>query len=367
MVGKKNNYIGMMTGTSLDGTDIVYANFTNKPPIVLAHQHFPLTKNIKTKTLSIYENPNTTINFLQSLHQEIGMYYAMICNDFLQTNNIPKEDVSAIGCHGITVDHQPNSEIPYSLQLGCGHQLAFHTSINTVTDFRMRDIVSGGQGAPLAPIFHQEFFSNNKEDIIVVNIGGIANASIISCDGSYFGFDTGPGNRLMDDWCKLKFNKDFDVDGVIAATGNINYELLNRLLKDEYFDLPIPKSTGREYFNLTWLIKFIKKPNDHQAEDILATLTALTAHSIAYSLKPYLKSDTTITLCGGGVNNKFLVQLLQQLMPQHHIVSSDTAYNISSQQIESLGFAYLAKLNLEHIKVSTNNATKNIIGVLHAT
>jgi anhydro-N-acetylmuramic acid kinase len=358
-------YIGVMAGTSLDGTDIVCTDLSKQPPKIIAHEHFTIDQEIKKAILDIYSNKQTTIYKLQTLNQNIGIYFANIINKFISNNNLNKDSINAIGCHGITVDHQPTANPPYSTQLGCGHQVAAKTGITCINDFRMRDIVLGGQGAPLAPIFHQAFFARDNEQVIVINIGGIANASILPANGCYFGFDTGPGNRLIDDWCVKYFNKPFDHNGEIAAQGKINIKLLNELLQDAYFKLPIPKSTGREYFNLEWLQNKISKQDYYYDKDInmLSTITALTAHSIATSIAPYLTDNREIIICGGGANNKFLLHLLKQLLIEQKIYVCEEKYNFNSDQIEALGFALLAKHNQCGITCHTSYNKNIILGV----
>jgi anhydro-N-acetylmuramic acid kinase len=358
-------YIGVMTGTSLDGTDIVYTDLSKHHPRVIAHQHFTIDQEIKKAILDIYSSKETTIYKLQTLNQNIGIYFADTINRFISNNNLNNNLINAIGCHGITVDHQPKSNPPYSLQLGCGHQIAAKTGITCVNDFRMRDIVLGGQGAPLAPIFHHAFFARSNAQVIVINIGGIANASILPTNGCYFGFDTGPGNRLIDDWCVKNFHKPFDNNGEIAQQGKVSFELLNELLQDAYFKLPIPKSTGREYFNLNWLQNKISNLSDYDTKDILSTLTALTAHSIAISLAPYLKDNREIIICGGGANNTFLIQLLKKLLIQQNIYACEEKYALRSDQIEALGFALLAKYNQHGITCHTGDNKNILLGVTY--
>jgi anhydro-N-acetylmuramic acid kinase len=275
-------------------------------------------------------------------------------------HNIKAETIRGIGSHGQTLRHRPDLSPPFTLQIGDPHIIAERTKITVVADVRRRDMAAGGQGAPLAPGFHESIFRHDTENRIILNIGGISNISIIPSNlgrsqtllgPPLLGFDTGPGNGLMDAWISKNKNLPFDNEGEFGASGKVSEALLNHMLSDPYFALPHPKSTGREYFNITWLENVISKYkssnsiSELQAADIQATLVELTARSIAIAIKPYTNDKTAIYACGGGVKNPVLMNALSK----HTQLSIQTTavLGVPSEWVETMLFAWIAKQTLE--------------------
>ncbi|RLA17547.1 MAG: anhydro-N-acetylmuramic acid kinase [Gammaproteobacteria bacterium] len=253
----------------------------------------------------------------------------------------------AIGSHGQTLHHSPNTTLPFSLQIGDANIISQITGITTIADFRRRDIAAGGQGAPLVPAFHQAMFQTNKENRVIVNIGGIANLSILPKDtqGTILGFDTGPGNTLMDCWISEHKNSAYDNNGEWAATGTIQADLLKQLKDEPYFSSPPPKSTGTEYFSADWLNEKLTKLPQYAPEDVQHTLCQLTAETIAEAIQTTALETERIFLCGGGTHNQTLVKALEQLLQPP--IASTATQGIHPNQVEAMAFAWLAKKTLQ--------------------
>ena len=268
----------------------------------------------------------------------------------LTKSNFSAADITAIGSHGQTVRHQPVSPHAFTLQIGDPNTIALKTNITTVADFRRRDIANGGQGAPFAPAFHDAFFRTDLEDRAIINIGGIANISILPADKNkpVVGFDTGPGNGLMDAWAQKHICTAYDNNGEWAASGVVNDALLEKLMSDPYFKLPSPKSTGKEYFNLSWLDSFLS--DDLKPEDVQATLLELTARTISKATP----DNKQVVLCGGGVNNSALVNAL---VTRHPKLKTTEYLGIAPQWVEAAGFAWLAKQTIEKNPVNLTHIT----------
>ncbi|SET72796.1 anhydro-N-acetylmuramic acid kinase [Thalassotalea agarivorans] len=335
-----NYYLGLMSGTSVDGIDIALAEINHEQTTLVTAETYPFSIEIASQIRALFNDGEREIEQLGRLDKQLGGIYAEVVNDFLLKQKIKPSEIVAIGNHGQTVRHRPNIKHPFSLQLGCNQTLATLTNIPVVGDFRTKDIVFGGQGAPLVPAFHNYLFSQRKQNYIIVNLGGIANITVLPEDKSMpvLGFDTGPANCLLDDWYQQHFDGSYDVDGEFAASGQSIAPLLTNLLADPYFAKPSPKSTGREYFNLDWLASF--NVNQFKKEDVQATLVALTAHSIADSIKHSCDAGQII-LCGGGVANPVLFDAINAALPSF---TFDSLHNLGyeSDSFEALAFAWLA-------------------------
>ncbi|RKZ84536.1 MAG: anhydro-N-acetylmuramic acid kinase, partial [Gammaproteobacteria bacterium] len=249
-------YIGVMSGTSLDGIDIAIVDVTNNNKCqLIAAQTFPFPTALHDKLLALITSQQCALKELGEVDVELGQITAQAINHLLTKHQLDANNISAIGSHGQTLFHAPNSDYPFSMQIGNGNVIAEQTGITTVADFRQRDIAAGGQGAPLVPAFHSELFADDHEDRVIVNIGGISNLTLLPAnkDQAVTGFDTGPGNVLLDGWIQRHQQQTYDNQGQWAASGQCNDELLTSLLDEPYFQQAIPKSTGRELFNLNWL------------------------------------------------------------------------------------------------------------------
>jgi len=345
-------YIGLMSGTSGDGIDSVIVDLSQNMPIVTASLYQPYNKEISNSILSLAKSSNDEIAKLGELDVKLGQEFAKTVNKLLSNANISPENIKAIGSHGQTIRHIPEKQ--YTLQIGDPNIIAANTGITTVSDFRRKDMAHGGQGAPLTPVFHKEVFASRDVNRAVVNIGGIANATFLACNSdNVIGFDTGPGNTLLDAWAKKNINKSYDENGDWAATGKTNRELLKHLLKDKYFSLKSPKSTGPEYFNLEWLNNYL--PKQHNPADIQATLVELTATTIANAIKEKF-NDYELLICGGGVQNQFLMQRLQELAKPNEVFSTEK-YGINPDLLEAIAFAWLAKQTINKNTINFSKVT----------
>lgn len=340
-------YIGMMSGTSLDGIEAVLVDFSgsNLKELGLIHQDFP--QALRQRLLALLSCPEISLLELGEIHTQLGEVYAQAVQKLLIETQVTKDQVKAIGNHGQTVYHHPHGAYPFTLQIGNNSVLAARTGITVVGDFRSMDMAYGGQGAPLAPIFHQAFLADPKKHVAVLNLGGIANVSILYSKELIAAFDTGPGNGLLDAFMQQHFNQPYDKNGELARSGQINQALLKELLIDPYFAKAPPKSTGKEYFHLNrWKL-------DNTA-DTLATLTEFSAQTITDALKAY-KIDTLL-VTGGGAFNTYLLERLQVLNPDKQVIAIQDQ-GIHPQDIEPLAFAYLAKLRMDQIYLDLNHVT----------
>ena len=355
-------YIGLMSGTSLDGIDAALVEFKNNQVQLVAFEYQPFPDAIKNQLEQI-SDANAMV-FLQdygAMDTRMGLLFAQIIETLLAKASIPATAIRAVGSHGQTIYHEPNTDLPFSLQIGDPNIIAEKTGITTIADFRRRDIAAGGQGAPLVPAFHQAVFSHETEHRCVVNIGGIANITIlppVSQSTAVIGFDTGMGNVLMDQWIQKHQSLNYDQQGNWAKSGVINYELVECLKKDPYFQADPAKSTGKEYFSLPWIYQNINVTN-YRAEDIQASLCYLTATTITDAIKKYAPATERVLICGGGIHNDYLLQLIEKNLSCP--VSSTELYGIHPDHVEAIAFAWLAKQTLNHL---TGNL-KEVTGAKH--
>ena len=341
-------YIGLMSGTSMDGIDAALVDLSeNKFKLLGTHSH-PLPAELKLTLQQLaLDHPSTTIDQLGEADAELGELFADAANRLLEIYQYPAKDVMAIGSHGQTIRHHPDLKHPFSLQIGDANRIAQRTGITTVADFRRKDIAAGGEGAPLAPAFHKAFFSSSKESRGVLNIGGIANitylpsSSTLDCSG----FDTGPGNMLMDSWIQKHQQLDYDRDGHWAASGIPFTPLIEQLMKDPYQQQIPPKSTGREHYHLQWLEQELNNFKDLNAEDVQASLCEFTCLSIQYALEHFVPEIQQLIICGGGAHNKHLMRQLQSHMSGVKVTSSEY-FGLAPDWVEAVAFAWLARQTL---------------------
>jgi anhydro-N-acetylmuramic acid kinase len=334
-------YIGLMSGTSLDGVDGVLADLQQRAPRLLAHFHQPFMPALQAEIAALNLTGADEVRRSALAANELARAYAGVVQSLLVQTGGNVGVVKAIGCHGQTVRHQPADG--YTVQLVNGALLSELTGITVICDFRSRDVAAGGQGAPLVPAFHRSAFAHANEHRVVVNIGGIANQTDLPRNGYVTGFDCGPGNLLLDAWAQRHLKQPFDRDGAWAQTGTSIPALLLALEADDYFRRAPPKSTGRELFNLRWLEQHLS--GNEQPADVQATLLELTARSIAGAILEYCSGATAIYLCGGGSRNGALVSALTaQLAPRR--VSLTDAVGVNAEHVEALAFAWLAQQTL---------------------
>lgn len=350
-MNNKVYYIGLMSGTSADGIDLALVEFDDSEQEkanganLIASYYQAYDNDTQQKIMSLYNSSDNEIDRAGSLDIELAQQFAQAIMLFLQQEQLSPSHIVAIGSHGQTIRHRPvksqHITTPFTLQIGCLQTLALLTGIRVVGDFRTKDIALGGQGAPLVPAFHQAIFGSTEKDVFVVNIGGIANITFLpkSAQHKTIGFDTGPGNALMDYWFGLHHSGRYDAKGQWANSGQVCDNLLQAMLSDPYFSQPAPKSTGREYFNAPWLAKYTDNSLLKPA-DIQATLTALTAETIAQDISQ-LSTKSDVYICGGGIENDYLISLLNHKLKAHSIVNTHSK-NINSDSLEAMAFAWLA-------------------------
>lgn len=343
-------YIGLMSGTSLDGVDAVLANITYKEATVLAHMHHTFPAQLRQRLEQLCAPGKNEIYELGIAETELTHCYTAITQALLAKAKLAPNDIRAIGCHGQTLRHHP--ELGFSLQANNPGALAAQTGIDVVSDFRRGDIALGGQGAPLVPQFHLFQFAEEGKTKAVLNLGGIANISLLNSNQLILGFDTGPANTLLDAWCRHHTGRNYDANGSWAATGKLIPTLLQRLLADPYFAKPTPKSTGREHFNLSWLTPFLQ--GDEAPEDVQFTLTQLTAISVAKAIVPHAPQE--LIVCGGGAYNTFLMEQLALAIKPTPIRKSED-YGLPVDQVEATAFAWLAWANLNKVAGNAPQAT----------
>lgn len=362
-------YIGIMSGTSMDGVDIVAVDFSNgKIQNLRMHsQLFP--GKLKTDLNDLLNEYQINIQKIGEIDHQLALCYADAVAKLLAQSGFCADDIMAIGCHGQTVFHSPSTTFSFTMQLGDGNVLAAKTGIRTVVDFRRMDMAFGGQGAPLVPAFHQAFFNSDHENRAILNLGGIANITVLADDeDKVLGFDTGPANCLMDAWIQHIKGEKFDKGGKWASSGKVIPALLTEMLQDAYFALPAPKSTGRELFNLKWLKNHLKKLKEFTNEDIQATLVELTAASVANSVKKHAPHTNAMYVCGGGAFNKYLLKKLAWHLPNVRI--SDTEeLGIPPQQVEAVAFAWLAMRRIKNLPGNLPSVTgagkKVLLGTIY--
>ena len=331
------HYIGLMSGTSLDGVDAVLIDFAGSGHRIIGETFLPFEDSLRARLLVVHKAQSDEIHKAAMLGNELAQLYAQAVHRLLNKTGVNSTAVLAIGCHGQTIRHRPDAG--YTIQLGSGALLAELTRNIVVCDFRSRDIAAGGEGAPLVPAFHQAMFAHSSIHRVIVNIGGIANITDLG-SGAVQGFDTGPGNMLMDAWIQLHLGKPFDRDGAWAGGGRCVDGLLQALLAHDYFSRDPPKSTGRELFDIAWLKEQLS--GKENPRDVQATLLALTAVGIARAIKSCCGGAKEIYVCGGGAANSALMSQLAAALPGVQIASTANL-GIGPDWVEACAFAWLAR------------------------
>ncbi len=348
----KDYYIGLISGTSVDGVDCALVQFeSGRQQLVSSHTQ-AYSDTLRNQVLQLCSGEAGSLKALGETHIAIGRLFADAVQQLLEQAGLSAADITAIGSHGQTVWHEPDSANPFSLQLADPNTIAQLTGITTVADFRGRDMAAGGQGAPLAPLLHREVFASDAVDRAIINIGGIGNITFLPSQGNCLAFDTGPGNVLMDYWIGEHQNKNFDEDGGWASTGQTQQELLNALLDEDYFNRTPPKSTGRELFNGDWLrAKLNNFETSYKPEDVQATLLTLTATTLVNAINRYAQARE-IYVCGGGVHNAALMNELARMAGEQS-VNSTSKLGIDPDWVEAMCFASLARQALQGKLVET--------------
>lgn len=365
-----------MSGTSLDGVDAALVEFDDEPAtqpsaktqntkcrLVQTHS-LPYSAELRANLLALQTPSENELEQAALLGNALATLYAEVVNQLLEITGLNPVSISAIGSHGQTIRHRP--ELGFTLQIGNAALLAELTQIDVVADFRSRDVAAGGQGAPLVPAFHQAVFAHPTLNRVIINIGGIANLTYLSSHGAIYGFDSGPGNMLMDAWVEQHLGQRYDASGQWAMTGIVDQNLLDSLLSDPYFALPPPKSTGRDLFNLSWLEQHLTL---QAPQDIQRTLLALTAVTIANAVDQTCEKVDEIYLCGGGAHNTALIQCLRELLnPVKIKLTNDLSIDVN--WVEATAFAWLAKQAMQkssgNLPAVTGAIGARILGAIYA-
>jgi anhydro-N-acetylmuramic acid kinase len=335
-------FLGLISGTSADGIDAALVDFSEAAPRLLRARTYPLPGSLRELVLRVSQaDARVDLDELGELDTRLGHAFAEATNALLAEARVDAAQVRAIGSHGQTLRHRPQGAAPFTLQLGDANIIAEVTGIDTVADFRRRDVAAGGQGAPLVPAFHAATLANALEHRAVLNIGGIANLTLLPVNGAVRGFDTGPGNGLMDAWCLRHREQPFDRAGAFASSGRPDEFLLARLLAEPWLSLPPPKSTGRDQFHLDWLQARIDAAVITPA-DVQATLARFTARTVADALRAQLPSCARLLVCGGGVHNPVLLRELSSFLPGV-VVESTAEQGLDPDFVEAMAFAWLAR------------------------
>ena len=340
----ENLFIGIMSGTSLDGVDAALCKFETGACELIATHFLPYPTELKLELLTLHKPDANELETALLLGNKLATLYAEAVNNLLISAKKSAHDIAATGCHGQTIRHRP--ELGFTLQIGNAALLAELTNITVISDFRSRDIAAGGQGAPLVPAFHKAIFASENLNRAIINIGGIANITYLTKSGDVLGFDSGPGNMLLDAWTKLKLGKDYDADGAWAATGVVHESFLNNMLAEPYFALPPPKSTGRDLFNDDWLKQHILYPHC-RPQDIARTLVELSAYTICQALSKHCPEVDEVYLCGGGARNTLLASSIKTMLKGTPVLDTD-ALGVGVDWLEAVAFAWLAEQTLEN-------------------
>lgn len=361
------SYIGLMSGTSLDGVDAVLADFSAAPRL-LAASYVPFPDALRAEILALHTAGHSELERAAKVSGQLAQTYAAAVTDLLKEAKASPAAVSAIGCHGQTVRHRPDEG--YTIQLNNPALLTELTGISVVADFRSRDIAAGGQGAPLVPAFHAACFSHSTISRVILNIGGIANVTYLPATSGarhpVSGFDTGPGNMLLDWWTQKHQGSAYDADGAFAASGKVDAALLSNFLADPYFAATPPKSTGRDHFNADWLGQF--RLDQRRPQDVQATLAELTARSITEAVGQWCGDAAEVHVCGGGAHNKDLMTRLRSGLGKPSLGSTEIL-GIHPDWVEAMAFAWLAHQTLcgkpGNLPAVTGASGSRILGAIY--
>ncbi|MCH9694600.1 MAG: anhydro-N-acetylmuramic acid kinase [Gammaproteobacteria bacterium] len=362
-------FVGLISGTSMDGIDAVVVRFGDHSLDVAATCSYSYPESLRTELLAAIRAPlDVELDSDRALHRRVGECFRDAALKVIKRSECGQHELRCIGSHGQTLRHQPDIDEPFSLQIGDADIIAEGTGLPVIANFRQADISAGGQGAPLVPPFHQWLFRSDRHDRVVVNIGGIANITVLPASNELVtGFDTGPGNGLMDAWIRQHRGDPYDANGEWAASGTVDEALLLQMLQDPYFATVAPKSTGFEYFNPAWLARF--GLHNLKPADVQATLCELTARTIAADIARAAPNCDEIFICGGGAHNQNLMQRLSQNIPETKVESTATV-GLDPDWVEAIAFAWLAMRTQNNetgnLPSVTGASQKVVLGELHS-
>lgn len=364
-------FLGLISGTSADGIDAALVRFDGdhahaRPALVFGHT-YAWEPALRERLVALGQHATRlALDEVGELDTRIGHAFAAAAQSAIRDAGLAPRDVAAIGSHGQTLRHRPHGDAPFTLQLGDPNGIAERCGVPVVADFRRRDVAAGGHGAPLVPAFHAATLHAPDEDRAVLNLGGIANLTLLPARGDVRGFDTGPANGLMDAWCLRHTGHGYDAGGAFAAQGSVDATLLARLLAEPWFAAPPPKSTGRDQFHLDWVEAALN--GDESSADVQATLLALTVHSVADALRSTQPHTRRVIACGGGVHNPLLMAALAEAMPDA-IVESSAAHGLDPDFVEAMAFAWLAREHMAgrpgNLPAVTGAAGPRVLGALY--
>ena len=365
-------YIGLMSGTSMDGVDGVAVEFTlGKPPVVKAEAFVGFSEGLRNALFALQQPGENEIEREAMAANALAARYMVCCHELMRSGNLSVSQIRAIGVHGQTVRHRP--EKGYTRQINNPSLLAEMTHVDVVADFRSRDVAAGGQGAPLVPAFHATVFGKKGETRVVCNLGGISNITILGAAGGVRGFDCGPANALLDEWAHRHLGKPFDEGGAFAASGQVHRPLLNALLNEPFFEQQPPKSTGRDLFNAGWMDAKLASFAEVSPADVQATLTALTAITIAREIERHASDSRAVYVCGGGARNPELLKALRTALEESGVsgvpVMTTEALGVPPNQVEPLAFAWLAMRCIArepgNLPAVTGAAGERVLGAIY--
>ena len=364
-------YLGLISGTSADGIDAALVRFdgdaTHARPELAFGRTYPWDPALRARLVELGQRTAMlTLDEVGELDVRIGRAFAQAAKAAIEASGVATADIAAIGSHGQTLRHRAQGEIPFTLQLGDPSTIAERCGVRVVADFRRRDVAAGGHGAPLVPAFHAATLHSDAEDRAALNLGGIANFTLLPANGAVRGFDTGPANGLMDAWCLRHSGQAYDTGGGFAAQGRIDEALLARLLDEPWFALPPPKSTGRDQFHLAWVESKLR--GDEAPADVQATLLALSVRTIADALRAAQPHTQRVIACGGGVHNPLLMAALAAAMPGS-VVESSAMHGLDPDFVEAMAFAWLARETLAgrpgNLPAVTGAAGPRVLGAIY--
>ena len=364
-------YLGLISGTSADGIDAALVRFdgdaTHARPELAFGRTYPWDPALRARLVELGQRTAMlTLDEVGELDVRIGRAFAQAAKAAIEASGVATADIAAIGSHGQTLRHRAQGEIPFTLQLGDPSTIAERCGLRVVADFRRRDVAAGGHGAPLVPAFHAATLHSDAEDRAALNLGGIANFTLLPANGAVRGFDTGPANGLMDAWCLRHSGQAYDMGGGFAAQGRIDEALLARLLDEPWFALPPPKSTGRDQFHLAWVESKLR--GDEAPADVQATLLALSVRTIADALRAAQPHTQRVIACGGGVHNPLLMAALGAAMPGS-VVESSAMHGLDPDFVEAMAFAWLARETLAgrpgNLPAVTGAAGPRVLGAIY--
>lgn len=349
-------FIGLLSGTSVDGIDCALVSIGPERFELLAADSEPYPAPLRERIIRLGQAPLVSVKELGETDVEVGQAFASAVNRLLARTGVQARQVTAVGSHGQTVHHKPGKPLPFTLQIGDPNTIALRTGIQTVADFRRKDMAAGGQGAPLAPLFHRWVFAAPDLQRVILNLGGISNISVLAPGQEYVGYDTGPANALMDYWIEKQLGKAFDEQGAWASSGRVVPALLDLMLDDPYFSAAQPKSTGREYFGADWLESRLQRlASRPDPRDVQATLLELTAVTVATEIDNQLSADQVL-VCGGGAHNDALLGRLRELLPQAEIATTEKL-GLHPDWVEAATFAWLASQRIDNCPLDTRSIT----------